>query len=143
MVGCWRGYLSGRGADLHIAQLMPLPLTVSCFSKIQIGFTFLVPAHPGSVGKRADKGVLLLLVSVCRRIFVLALVFVYETNKIYLRTNSTLIQVARTHNYKLRRPNSSYYTLDIYSAPSRGAEDCDEYVRLCVCPSICEHISEI
>ena len=33
------------GADLHMAQLMPLPLTVSCFSKIQIGFTFLVPAH--------------------------------------------------------------------------------------------------
>jgi len=23
-----------RGADLHMAQLMPLPLTVSCFSKI-------------------------------------------------------------------------------------------------------------
>ena len=35
-----------RGADLHMAQLMPLPLTVSCFSKIQTGFTFLVPAHP-------------------------------------------------------------------------------------------------
>ena len=34
-----------RGADLHMAQLMPLPITVSCFSKIQIGFTFLVPAH--------------------------------------------------------------------------------------------------
>ena len=34
-------------ADLHTAQLMPLPLTVSCFSKIQIGFTFLVPAHQG------------------------------------------------------------------------------------------------
>ena len=33
-----------RGADLHMAQLMPLPLTISCFSKIQIGFTFLVPA---------------------------------------------------------------------------------------------------
>jgi len=27
-----------RGADLHMAQLMPLPLTVSCFSKIQTGF---------------------------------------------------------------------------------------------------------
>ena len=40
-----------RGADLHMAQLMPLPLTVSCFSKIQIGFTFLVPAHMGSNGK--------------------------------------------------------------------------------------------
>jgi len=35
-----------RGANLHMAQLMPLPLTVSCFSKIQIGFTFLVPANP-------------------------------------------------------------------------------------------------
>jgi len=41
-----------RGADLHLAQLMPLPLTVSCFSKIQIGFTFLVPAHLGDPGKR-------------------------------------------------------------------------------------------
>ena len=44
-----------RGADLHMAQLIPLPLTVSCFSKIQIGFTFLVPAHPGSPGQRAVK----------------------------------------------------------------------------------------
>jgi len=44
-----------RDADLHMAQLMPLPLTVCCFSKIQIGFTFLVPAHPGSPGKRAIK----------------------------------------------------------------------------------------
>jgi len=35
-----------RGADLHVAQLMPLPLTVSCLSKSQIGFTFLVPAYP-------------------------------------------------------------------------------------------------
>ena len=41
-----------RGADLHTAQLMPLPLSVSCFSKIQIGSTFLVPAHPGSPGKK-------------------------------------------------------------------------------------------
>jgi len=40
-----------------MAQPMPLPLTVSCFSKIQIGFTFLVPAHPGSPGKRAVKRV--------------------------------------------------------------------------------------
>ena len=44
-----------RGADLLMAQLMPLPLTVSCFSKIQIGFTFLVPAHLGSPGQRAVK----------------------------------------------------------------------------------------
>ena len=46
-----------QGADLHMAQLMPLPLTISCFSKIHIGFTFLVPAHLGSPGKRTVKWV--------------------------------------------------------------------------------------
>jgi len=51
-----------QGADLHMAQLTPLPLTVTCFSKIQIGFTFLVPAHPGSPEKRAVKR---MCVSVC------------------------------------------------------------------------------
>jgi len=45
------------GADLHMPQLMPLPLTVFCFNKIQIGFTFLVPADPGSPGQRAVKRV--------------------------------------------------------------------------------------
>jgi len=44
-----------------MAQLMPLSLTVSCFSKIQIGFTFLVAAHLGSPGKRAVK-------RVCKRV---------------------------------------------------------------------------
>ena len=44
-----------RDADLHMAQLMPLSLIVSCFSKIQIGFTFLVPAHLGSPRQRAVK----------------------------------------------------------------------------------------
>jgi len=47
---------------LHMAQLMPLLLAVSCFSKIQIGFTFLVLAHPGSPGKGAVKRV-----CVCRQ----------------------------------------------------------------------------
>ena len=46
-----------RGADLHMVQLMPLPLAVSSLSKIQIGFTFLVPAHPNSPGQRAIKRV--------------------------------------------------------------------------------------
>ena len=46
-----------------MAQLMPLPLTVSCFSKIQIGFTFLVSAHPGSPRQRAIKRVCLLVSS--------------------------------------------------------------------------------
>ena len=44
VVGCWRMVIClERGADLYLAQLMPLQLTVSCFSKIKIGFTFLVP----------------------------------------------------------------------------------------------------
>ena len=42
-----------RGADLYMVQLMPL--TVSCSSKIQIGFTFLVPAYPGCPGKEVVK----------------------------------------------------------------------------------------
>jgi len=46
-----------QGADLHMAQLMPVPLTVSCFSKIQLGFTFLVPAYVGSPRKTAVKWV--------------------------------------------------------------------------------------
>ena len=47
-----------QGADcLHMAQLMSLPLTVSCFSKILIGFTFLVSAYPGSPGQWAIKRV--------------------------------------------------------------------------------------
>jgi len=46
-----------QGAYLHMAQLMPLPLTLSSFIKIQIGFAFLVPAHLGSPGKRAVERV--------------------------------------------------------------------------------------
>ena len=67
VVGCWRGICLERGADPHVAQLMPLPLTVSCFCKIQIGFTFLVPAYPGSPGQRAVKQVCVCCVLICYR----------------------------------------------------------------------------
>jgi len=50
-----------QGADVRMAQLMPLPLTVSCFSNIQVGFSFLVPAYLGSPG----KGPLNVCVCVC------------------------------------------------------------------------------
>jgi len=53
-----------RGADFHMAQLMPLPLTVSCFSKFQIGFTFLAPARPVRLGKKAVKRVCVCVYSV-------------------------------------------------------------------------------
>ena len=56
-----------QDADLHTAQLMPLPLTVSCFSKIQIGFTFLVPAHLGSPGKGPLNVCVCVCVCVCVR----------------------------------------------------------------------------
>jgi len=39
-----------QGANLHTVQLMPLSL-----SKNQIGFAFLVPAHPGSPRQMAVK----------------------------------------------------------------------------------------
>jgi len=44
-----------RGADLHMVQQMPLPLPV--------GFAFLLPAYPGSPGKKAVKRV---CVCVCK-----------------------------------------------------------------------------
>jgi len=40
LVGCWRGYLSGWGGDLHMAQMMPLPFTISCSSKSRLVLPF-------------------------------------------------------------------------------------------------------
>ena len=68
-----------RGADLHMAQLMPLPLTVSCFSKIQIGFTFLVPTHTGNPRQRAVKRVYVYVVVV---VIVVHCVQIEETPKL-------------------------------------------------------------
>jgi len=62
-----------RDADLHIAQLMLLPRTVSCFSKIQIGFTFLVLAHPDGPGQRAVKR---MCVCVCVCVCVLKIIVI-------------------------------------------------------------------
>ena len=82
-----------RGADLHMAQLMPLPLTVSCFSKTQIGFTFLVPAHLGSPGKRAVKRVCVCVcVCVCVHDELLSVLFVGDCDQLLLTYyNSTLV----------------------------------------------------
>ena len=63
-MGYWRDYLTGARCRLAMSQWMPLPLTVYCFSKIQIGISFLVPAHAGSPGQRAVKRV---CVCVCWR----------------------------------------------------------------------------
>jgi len=66
------------GADLHMAQLMPSPLTVSCFSKIQIGFTFLVAAHLGSPGKGPLNG----CVCVCVCVFCYVIIIYTVTQQI-------------------------------------------------------------
>jgi len=58
-VGAWHCPVASRDY-IRLCEL-PLPLTVSCYSKIQIGFTFLVPAYPGYPGKEAVKWLLLLL----------------------------------------------------------------------------------
>ena len=72
-----------RDADLRVAQRIPLPLTVSCFSKIQVDFTFLVPPHPGSPGQRAIK-----------RVCVCVCVCVYCIGKL-LVPSDRLIELAR------------------------------------------------
>ena len=71
-------------------QMMPLPLTVSCFSKIRIGFTFLVPAHLGSPGQRAVKRACVCVCACVRacvraraRVCVCALVLINENQKFY------------------------------------------------------------
>ena len=71
-----------QGADLHLAQLLPLPPTVSCFSKIHIAFIFLVPAHPGSHGQRATKwGCVCLLVFIIK--VLVEMVFSESTTEIF------------------------------------------------------------
>ena len=74
-----------RGVDLHMAQLMLLPLTISCFSKILIGFTFLVLAHPGSPGKGPLNG----CVCVCHGTHLQFLVLSWNLGLIIDKTSST------------------------------------------------------
>ena len=78
-------------ADLHIAQLMPLPLTVSCFSKIQIGFTFLVLAHLGSPGKKGH-------VCACVRACVLCC-FIVSVNSQESRSRTFFISKKNKSNF--------------------------------------------
>ena len=95
-----------RGADLHMAQLMPLPLAVSCFSKIQIGFTFLVPAHPGSPGQRAVKRVCSMCINlyIARPTYHFILIYTCGLTAVIKRICSVteLFDVESTHLNKVR-----------------------------------------
>ena len=90
-----------RCADLHMAELMPLPLTVFCFSKIQIGFTFLVPAHLGVV---PDKGLLNGCVCVC--VCVCVLIYTVVGFCVYVQVLHRLCK-SRTDGSFLRRSSQS------------------------------------
>ena len=81
-----------RGADLHTAQLMPLPLTVSCFSQIQIGLTFLVLAHLGSPGKGPLNG----CVCVC---VPLLSTFSFHSFSLLIRSSSVSAITAKSSAY--------------------------------------------
>jgi len=83
-----------QGADLHIAQLMPLPLTVSCFSKIQIRFTFLILAHLSSPRQRAVKRV-----CVCcdERIYVFVCLFASISLALHVQSSPHLCVCREQH----------------------------------------------
>ena len=87
VVGCWRGYLSGARCRLAYGPADAiLPLTVSCFSKIQIGFTFLVPAHLDSPRKSAVKQVCLCVCDdtvLAASIYSILLVGSYQLHKVW------------------------------------------------------------
>ena len=101
-----------QGADLHMAQLMPLPLTVSCFSKIQIGFTFLVLAHLGSPGKRAVKRV-----CVCVLFIILNMRYMQGYVSNILGQCLHLLLSSNEKNQKLNRTRKYTHTVMLMIAP--------------------------
>ena len=103
-----------RGADLHTAQLMPLPRTVSCFSKIENGITFLVPADPGSPGQRAVKRV-----CVCVCDVVQSLLKAMETHSCvdvyYERRDQTFMLVLHNPFHPRTRHSLAEWRADLHS----------------------------
>ena len=100
-----------------MAQLTPLPLTVSRFSKIQIGFTFLVPTYPGSPGKRAVK-------RVCVCVTHLLTVVVNRSIFIYIRQPKPV--VARPNTCKKKKANTTLYSsIILCRAGVARSEYCD------------------
>ena len=104
-----------RGADLHTAQLMPLPLTISCFSKIKIGFTFLLPAHPGSPGQRAVKRV-----CVC----VLLLVFSIDVHFLQVKENPLEGKVKHILTWRWKHQPKDTDELDHTHSPQKQVFCC-------------------
>jgi len=92
---------------------MPLPLTVSCFSEIQIGFTFLVLAHPGSPGKRAVK-------RVCVPDNFLPTLFVAKIPK--KQTRHSMLPVVKKKIHKCLGIKNCSYLLNCFESEIRGSQ---------------------
>ena len=90
---------------------MPLPLTVSCYSKIQIGFTFLVPAYLGSPGQRAVKWV---RVCVCVFLFWFSLVHFLKLSVSHYSIN------ARMHSAEFETPSTYRVRNQLQQQPFNG-----------------------
>ena len=92
-----------QDADLHMAQLMPLPLTFSCFSKIQIGFAFLVPADVGSPGKRAIKRLCVCVLEIVVFFGYISFAAVICCFVVSLQLHQNLVWILRRYYSPLRR----------------------------------------
>ena len=120
VVGCCLVICLEWGADLYMAQLMPLPLAVSCFSKIQIGFTFLVPAHPGSPGQTAVKRVCACVVIMCERDVIC------KTKKYLCMTHCNVTREGLNQGHGSRVPNISQ-SLDMQFCDTRVDRQTDRH----------------
>ena len=105
-----------------MSQLMPLPLTVSCFSKIQIGFTFLVPAHLGSPGKRA-------VIRVCVRV---AYVLYWDLKRTQTVQTSSMQQMSIKLN--CRHCTITFPKTTRSSAIAKGPRDASCQLKSCQLP---------
>jgi len=114
-----------RSADLHIAQRMPLPLTVSCSSKIQIGFAFLVPADLGSPGQRAIKQVCV-CVCVCVRACVCFVIWIKRSALTHTHTQFThaASKVTLCHCVLYDLPCHSITTMGVVSYMQACSQNC-------------------
>jgi len=115
-----------RSADLHMAQLMPLPLTVSSFSKTQIGFTFLVPAHLDSPGQKAVKRVCVCVCVYYCRLFA------------YGSVDATAYQTPSSFaSFKSRLVLPFWYRLTRVVLEKRPLNACRSVVVVCIIPVDC------